>query len=194
MQNFRADRQGDISTANAKTFAAYHEAGHAVATVTGFNQAQLAYRPPTPMIKHIEIVRENDKWTGCCFGPSIYVNKYTEHHVADNWQSAMECQIVVDLAGGMAEAIYRGSKQPGEAFWFAVFSCGMDSDLRNAETVFADLCKVTRRYRGVDSFSVRTMKLLLKRWRSVEALANALLVDEHIWGYDAEKIIATTDK
>jgi hypothetical protein len=54
-------------------------------------------------------------------------------------------QIVVHLAGGIAEAISRGERRKHAVLRFAKLSCNADADLKLAAAVLADLRKLTGR-------------------------------------------------
>jgi hypothetical protein len=57
----------------------------------------------------------------------------------------MERQIVIHLAGGIAEAISRGERRKHAVLRFAKLSCNADADLKLAAAVLADLRKLTGR-------------------------------------------------
>jgi hypothetical protein len=190
-----ADRQRDAMTElpvlAPKTAAAYHEAGHAVATMLAFRTARLPMRPPERIIKYIEITVEgsNAQWDGLCFGPNIYAVQWPEARIDWIYREAMEWQIMIDLAGGIAEAISRGERRKKKVFWFAVFNCGCRDDLKTAAAVVADLRKLTGRQHGERRFGERVFALLLAYWAAVDALASALVDAERIEGDQIEKIV-----
>jgi hypothetical protein len=177
--------------AASKTAAAYHEAGHAVATMLAFRTARLPMRPPKRIIKFIEITAEgsNAQWGGLCFGPNIYAIEWPEGRIDWKYHEAMEWQIVIDLAGGIAEAISRGERRKKEIFWFAAFNCACGDDLKSAAAVLADLRKLTGHRYGERRFAERARDLLLANWSAVDALASALVDVERIDGDQVEKIV-----
>ena len=85
-----------------------------------FRTARLPMRPPKRIIKFIEITAEgsNAQWGGLCFGPNIYAIEWPEGRIDWKYREAMEWQIVIDLAGGIAEAISRGERRKREVFVF----------------------------------------------------------------------------
>ena len=78
--------------AASKTAAAYHEAGHAVATILASRTARLPTRPPERIIKFIEITvaGNNAQWSGLCFGPDIYAIQWPEGRIG-RARGAAEC-------------------------------------------------------------------------------------------------------
>ena len=101
----------------------------------------------------------------------------------------MEWQIVIDMAGGIAEAIHRGERRQRQVFWFAMLNCGADGDLEDAEAVCADLRALTGRRFGLERLVQRALKLLLANWPAVETIAAALIRDHHIDGAAIERIV-----
>lgn len=169
---------------------AHHEAGHAVANVLAYREAHL---PPSlrPSVKYASILREDDgKASGICFGSSVYRPEYASSLPNWRWQDAMEWQIVIDLAGGVAEAIHRGEYRQREMFWFVLLNCGTEQDLENAEAVCADLQALTGRRYGLQRFVRRALKLLLANRPAVKAIAAALIRDRYIDGSEIEREVA----
>jgi hypothetical protein len=184
-------RMTQLPVLGAKTAAAHHEAGHAVATMLAFRTARLPMRPPERIIKFIEITAEgsNAQRGGLCFGPNIYAIEWPEARIDRAYRDVMEWQIVIDLAGGIAEAISRGERRKKEVFWFAVFNCACGDDLKNAAAILADLRKLTGHRYGERRFAERARDLLLANWPAVDALASALVGAERIEGDQVEKIV-----
>ncbi|WP_454616509.1 hypothetical protein [Bradyrhizobium cenepequi] len=89
-------------------------------------------RPPEHSIKFIETTAAGStaKWDGLCFGPDIYTIEWPEARVDWLYREAMEWQIVIDLARGIAEAISRGERRKKQVFWFAAFNCACGPDLK----------------------------------------------------------------
>ncbi|MGY3131991.1 hypothetical protein ACVWZM_002673 [Bradyrhizobium sp. USDA 4501] len=174
----------------AKTAAAYHEAGHAVASMVAFRTAKLPMRPPKRIIKFIEITAAGGTaWGGLCFGPDIYAIEWPEARIDPIYREAMEWQVVIDLAGGISEAISRGERRKKEVFYFATFNCACGDDLKSAAAVLADLRKLTGRQYGERRFAERARALLLANWAAVDALVSALIDAERIEGDQVEKIV-----
>ena len=102
--------------------------------------------------------------------------------LAPRYRPLMEAQIVIDLAGGVAEAIYRGERRPREVLAFADAHCSIGIDLENARPVLRDLFMLTGVHYGADDFAERTLALLMAHWPAVEALASALIEDWRVEG------------
>ena len=167
---------------------AWHEAGHAVANVIAYRKAQLPGQV-RPSVKYAAIVREEDgKAGGNCYGGLVYHARYAARLPGWNWRDAMEWQIVIDMAGGVAEAIHRGERRQKEVFWFAMLNCGAGGDLEAAERTLEDLRALTGRRDG-RQYARRALRLLLARWDAVEAIAAALIRDGHIDGEDIEDLV-----
>jgi hypothetical protein len=181
-----------MSLLAAKTAAAYHEAGHTVTSLLAFRTAKLPMPPPERIIKFVEIFIEAGpaQWGGQCFGPNIYATQWPKGRIDWKYRDAMEWQIVIDLAGGIAEAISRGERRKKEVFWFATFKCACRDDLKNAAAVVADLRKLTGRQYGERRFAHRARDLLLANWQAVEVLADALVDTNRIEGDQVERIVA----
>jgi hypothetical protein len=174
----------------AKTAAAYHEAGHAVATLLAFRTARLPMSPPKSIIKFVEIYIDGAaQWGGLCFGPNIYATQWPEGRINWKYRDAMEWQIVIDLAGGIAEAISRGERRKKEVFLFAACNCACDDDLKNAAAVLADLRKLTGRRYGGRRFADRARNLLLASWPAVDVVASALVETNRMEGAQVERIV-----
>jgi hypothetical protein len=101
----------------------------------------------------------------------------------------MEAQIVIELAGGVAEAIYRGERRPREILRFAKANCCVGIDLEHAKPLLGDLFHLTGVHYGEQPFAERALALLLAHWPAVEALASALIEDRRIEGHWVERII-----
>jgi hypothetical protein len=187
---FLRDLSAPIASQNA---AAHHQAGHAVATVIAFRTARLPMPPPMPVIKLVEITAGTNpphQWGGQCFGPNIYATEWPSTTIDLIYRDAMEWQIVIDQAGGIAEAIHRGERRIKKVMHFATVNCSCGDDLANISAVLADLRTLTgRRHRGVQGFAERTLKLLLANWRAVEALAASLVRAGRIEGGKVERIV-----
>jgi len=85
---------------------AYHEAGHAVATVLAFRHALWLPMPPPPLpVRYVEIVQRDGQWSGTTAAREIYSMKWHPSDVIKpRYRPLMEAQIVIELAGGVAEA------------------------------------------------------------------------------------------
>ena len=101
----------------------------------------------------------------------------------------MEAQIVIHLAGGVAEAIYRGERRESEVLAFAEETCRMDTDMEQARDVGCDLWRVTCRRYDAQPFAEKALALLVTHWSAVEALASALVEEGCIEGARIERII-----
>lgn len=169
---------------------AYHEAGHAVAYVLAYRNVHLPPLNPPPSVKHVSIVRQEDgKFGGLCFGSNVYRPEYAANLPQWPWQHAMEWQIMMNMAGGVAEAIHRGERRQRHVMWFALFDCGTESDLENAEKVLADLRELTGSRYDLQRFVVQTLKLLLEHWPAVDALALRLIEARRVEGDELLRIV-----
>jgi hypothetical protein len=101
----------------------------------------------------------------------------------------MQWQIVIDMAGGAAEAIHRGERNKREIMWFALFNCGTEGDLETASAVLADLNALTKRY-GLNRFVIRAVGLLRANWLAFEAIASVLIRDQYIDGAEIAAAVA----
>ena len=119
------------------------------------------------------MISEAGRWGGACYGPQLYSTEWPGLRIAEEWRDAMEWQIITDLAGGIAEAIYRGERRKREVLCFASFNCGMygggNGDLASSAAVLADLRTLTGRRHGEQRFAERALALLLAHWPAVEA-------------------------
>ena len=77
--------------------------------------------------------------------------------------------VVVELSGGIAEAIHRGERRA--PLWFAVHNCGMRGDLSKARLVLDDLRRLTGVRHEMQDFADRTLTMLEANWKAVELLA-----------------------
>jgi hypothetical protein len=92
------------------------------------------------------------------------------------------------VAGGVAEAIYRGERQ--DVLRFAKSHCNVDVDLENVKEVLGDLRRLTGIHYDARDFVGATVKLLQTHWRAVEALATELIEDHYVCGERVEKLVA----
>ena len=119
---------------------AYHEAGHAVANVLAYRNAQLPPSNDIPSVKYAASSARRMARPEASAAPRMSTGgEYVAQLPTWRWGDAMQWQIVIDMAGGVAEAIHRGERRQREVFWFALINCGTDGDLENAEAVCADL-------------------------------------------------------
>ena len=181
-------RRAMASEARAAT--AYHEAGHAVAIVLANRNAHL---PPEDGlgIEFAEIVVAPDgkAWGGTCFGSEVYNPAYVTRLPSWDWRDAMEWQIIMNMAGGIAEAIHRGERRQRHVFQFAMLNCGVHLDLADADNVLADLRTLTGHRFRLERYARRALKLTLANWTAVEAIAAVLIRDMHIEGSAIEKLV-----
>jgi hypothetical protein len=146
-----------------------HEAGHAIATVLGFRAIGEKFFP----IKFIEISAgetPEHQWGGSCFGPDVYSVEWGEAAIIPRHFTNMEWQIIIDIAGPVAETIYKGERRKAEVMSFAIFNCGSKEDFRHAGEVLKDLRALTKRQYGLARFAERARSVALrigrrsKRW------------------------------
>jgi hypothetical protein len=102
----------------------------------------------------------------------------------------MEAQVVVELAGPLAEAIHRGEWR--DTLAFATRHCGAAADRKRAKAVLDDLFRLTGRHHDERHFVERTLALLTKYWSAVEALADALIETGRVECERVERIIDLT--
>ena len=109
--------------------AAFHESGHAVAIVLAFRNAAWLPKPPPPLpVRYVEITDYAAGWSGNCFATDIYSMKWPIDCIAPRFGPLMEAQVVVELSGGVAEAVFRGERRRQEVLAFAESNCCIDAD------------------------------------------------------------------
>jgi hypothetical protein len=168
--------------------AAHHEAGHAVAIVWSFRNATWLPKPPPRLLaRYVEVTEDTPgQWTGCCVGPDIYSARWPIACIAEPYRDLMERQVVIHLAGGVAEWLYRA-----EALMTVATRRAMDADLGKAlDLLDGDLFRVTGRRGALSPFIERTRTLLLAHWPALEALAAELIEHRRIEGERVQRIIA----
>ena len=138
---------------------------------------------------YVEIIEDTPgQWSGNCFGLDIYSTAWSEDRIAEHYRDLMERQVVIELAGGVAEAIYRGERREEEVLRFAIRHCCIGTDLKRARAVLGDLRRLTGVRFDAQPFAERARALLLTHWRAVTALASALVEDRRIEGDRVEAI------
>jgi len=146
-------------------WAAYHEAGHAVAITMAFRTAVwLPNSAPQLPVKFVEIVESTPRqWSGTCAGMNVYSMQW-EDRIAPRYRDLMERQITIHLAGAVAEVLARGERSKHEVLAFAT------TDRKRAAAVGSDLFRLTGdRYDELACFE-RARTLLLQHWRAVRAV------------------------
>jgi len=172
------------------TSVAYHEAGHAVANVLAWQYADHTDEVPERLLTRVDIFEPGLRFGGFCGGPPVYSTQWPAHErIHARWRSAMEWQIVFGMAGGIAEAVFRGELRQGKVYGFASANCGMKTDMAELSDVMDDLYLLTRRRHGPQRFAVRTLRLVQAQWPAVEVLAKALQANNYINGDDAQQIV-----
>ena len=101
----------------------------------------------------------------------------------------MESQVVIELSGGISEAIHHGIRHGREALRFAEAHCGVKRDLERVTPVLGDIFRLTGYRVFPQHYAHRTLEMLLDHWRAVESLAAHLIVDRWISGAEVEAII-----
>lgn len=158
--------------------AAYHEAGHCVATVVGYRHV---WPKPQPLLRLVEISDSgNGQWVGRCAAARI---------VSDGSPALLEIKVISHLAGGIAEAMARGAHGRGEVLRFAIEHCCCDTDRVRAAGRLDQLQGLTGRAVCEQAYALRTRHLLLQHWDSVEAVASALVKHQRIEGREVERLI-----
>jgi hypothetical protein len=110
--------------------------------------------------------------------------------IAAPYRPLMEAQVVVELAGPLAEAIHRGEWR--DTLAFATRHCGAAADRKRAKAVLDDLFRLTGRHHDERHFVERTLALLTKYWSAVEARADALIETGRVECERVERIIDLT--
>jgi hypothetical protein len=132
----------------------------------------------------------SSKICGSCISPDIYSTRWPIGCIAEPYRDLMEWQVVVELAGGIAEAIHRGERRKQAVLAFAESNCNTDVDLKRAAAVLADLRRLTGRRYDEQRFAGRALALLLTHWAAVDALAFELIEKRRVEGERVEAIIA----
>jgi hypothetical protein len=127
--------------------------------------------PPLP-VRYVEITEDS----GHCVAASVYSSAWG---IAPRYLDLMQWQVVIHLAGGVAEAISRGERRRHEVLTFA----------QRARAVLDDLRTLTGRRHDAQPFAMRAMGLLLAHWPAVAALAAALIDNHRIEGDHVERIM-----
>ena len=170
--------------------AAFHESGHAVAIVWAFRAAAWLPNPPPPLpVRFIEITDSAAGWSGSCTGANIYTTGLSLKRVGQRYRDLMERQVVIHLAGGLAESIHRGEGRREQVLAFAESNCCIDIDLERARAVRADLFRLTGVHHDAQPFTERALALLTTNWRAVEALADELIENRRVEGARVVRII-----
>ena len=126
---------------------------------------------------------------GNCFGANIYSVRWPVKSIAEPFRDLMESQVVIELAGGIAEACHRGERRRRAILAFAESHCAIDADLERAAAVLGDLFRLTGVRYDAQPFAERALALLSANWCAVTALASALVEDRRIEGERVEAII-----
>jgi hypothetical protein len=136
------------------------------------------------------VCRDRSGWQRLLSEPDIYSTKWPPECIEPRYRHMMEAQITIELAGGIAEAIYRcGARRGREALAFAEANCGIERDLERATAVLGDFFRLTGYPVYPMHFAHQTFEMLTTNWRAVEALAAHLIVDRYVEGRDVERII-----
>ena len=144
---------------------AHHEAGHAVAIVWAFRAAAWLPNPPPPLpVRYIEITDSAAGWSGNCFATDVYSMKWPIDCIAPRFRPLMEAQVVIELAGGVAEAVFRGEQRKHAILAFAVSNCAIDADLTRAAAVLSELRRLTGVRHDAQPFAERALRLTLANW------------------------------
>jgi hypothetical protein len=160
---------------------------HGLAAVLAFRTAAwLPYPPPPLPLRYIEITEELG---GSCVAANIYSTQWSVDCIAPPYRPLMEAQLVIELAGGVAEAVHRGEGRAREVLRFARLHCCIDEHLERAAAVLGDLRRLTGHRYDAQAFAERTLALMLDNWRAVTALAAALVERRRVAGEDVERII-----
>ena len=66
---------------------------------------------------------------GNCFGADIYSVRWPVKSIAEPFRDLMESQVVIELAGGIAEACHRGERRRRAILAFAESHCAIDAKI-----------------------------------------------------------------
>ena len=189
----KRDRAGNRpSTTNGETspvsIVAFHEAGHAVVAWLAFRDMARAPAPVAVTSVEIDVGdtlrSETERRLGVCHSA---LSRMT-------W-SMLEWDIVVNFAGGLAEAIHRGERNRRSALRIALAKCGMGIDLEAIKRRIAALRILTDFPDDDDDrdahrrFAWQALALLKANWVAVEAIAAALIERRKLDGAEVEAII-----
>jgi hypothetical protein len=83
------------------------------------------------------------QWSGACTAKNVYSVRWPIDCIAPRFRPLMGAQVVVHLAGGISEAIFRGERCQGEVLRLAEGHCCVDDDLTKATDVLAELRRLT---------------------------------------------------
>src|SRR5258708_13794030 len=103
------------------------------------NAAWLPKPPPPQLVSYVEITEDN----GTCCATNIYSTGWSDKRISEPYRDLMEWQIVIELAGGIAEAVHRGERRPHAILAHAASHCSTATDLTRAAAVLADLSRLT---------------------------------------------------
>jgi hypothetical protein len=184
----------DLTTPEARSLIAFHEASHAVMYVLAHRVVRLP--PGIPLtIDHAAILErvtlldeDKGKTGGYCEAEEVYSRDHAARYPQWDWREAMEWQIVVYSAGSVAEAIRCGESHPSGVYRFTRADIGVTSDFVSADAVLQDLNALTRRGATLRRYIVRTFRLLRANWPAVEAIAAVLVHNHRIEGAEIERI------
>jgi hypothetical protein len=103
--------------------------------------------------------------------------------IAKPYLSLMQAQVIIDVSGGVAEAIHRGTA-------VHIASCRMEADPQRALALInGDLFRLIGHRHGLQPFLELARSMLEAHWPAVDALARALIRDRRIEGDEVEAII-----
>jgi hypothetical protein len=171
-----------------REIAAFREAGRALASVLAFRAIGSGRRA----INFVDITEgktPEHRWRGRCHGQDIYSPAWPGTRIAPQHRRRMEWQIVVDLAGPIAEAVRRGERRKKHIGAFALFDCSSRDNYSHAGKILADVCTLTNRRHALQRFEQRTLGLVLAHWRAIETLAIRLIDAGRLDGDQAEQIV-----
>ena len=160
------------------------------ATVLAFRRAKWLPNPmPRSLISYVEMIEDTPgEWSGNCVSQDIYSPTWSLDRIAEILPPLMEAQIVIEMAGGIAEAIHRGERN--QPFWFATRHCGTSTDRQRATAVLTDYYHLTGQRVEKRVFAERASRLLLANWFAVDALATELIAQHgRLEGDQVERII-----
>jgi hypothetical protein len=157
---------GRLTVDEEKIWASVHESGHALATVRMFRDAEWLPHPmPELPVKYLEISQCGFReWNGNCLSKNIYSSR-ADCFSSQAYRDLMERQVIIELAGGVAESIYRD---------VPLHECNCDTDRKKVAAVLGDLYFLTGVQHTEPPFIERTRALLQDNWYIVQRMAKAL--------------------
>ena len=131
----------------------------------GLPRCRMVAEPPAAVARQVHRDHETPpRWSGNCFATDVYSMKWPIDCIAPRFRPLMEAQVVIELAGGVAEAVFRGEQRKHAILAFAVSNCAIDADLTRAAAVLSELRRLTGVRHDAQPFAERALRLTLANW------------------------------